>query len=164
MCFHLIEFWTCFTIFFHFQGKHGALSDLADLLVQNNLYDMAFTILLRFFKGSGLKRFTPLCNLRACVSLFVYMYWYAYISDLVFFFRELERVLSEMAIKCCLDKVESTWVEYVRHISYLYLLNSLYCILLKLDTWFIVAYQSFLWFTFCSCYCSFIYLVYWYFR
>lgn len=60
--------------FFHFQGKHGALSDLADLLVQNNLYDMAFTILLRFFKGSGLKRFTPLCNLCACVSLFVYMY------------------------------------------------------------------------------------------
>ncbi|RDX92690.1 Nuclear pore complex protein NUP160, partial [Mucuna pruriens] len=39
-----------------FSGKHGALSDLADLLVQNNLYDMAFTVLLRFFKGSGLKR------------------------------------------------------------------------------------------------------------
>ncbi|KEH42188.1 nuclear pore complex protein NUP160 isoform X2 [Medicago truncatula] len=68
-----------------FSGKHGALSDLADLLVQNNLYDMAFTILLRFFKGSGLK-------------------------------RELERVLSEMAIKCCLDKVESTWVEEHGHL------------------------------------------------
>ncbi|KAI4300319.1 hypothetical protein L6164_033710 [Bauhinia variegata] len=39
-----------------FTGKQSALSDLADLLVQSNLYDMAFTILLRFFKGSGLKR------------------------------------------------------------------------------------------------------------
>jgi len=43
---------------FHFEGKHGALSDLADLLVQNNLYDMAFTVVLRFFKGSALKRYT----------------------------------------------------------------------------------------------------------
>ncbi|CAK8537443.1 unnamed protein product [Lathyrus sativus] len=68
-----------------FFGKPGALSDLVDLLVQNNLYDMAFTILLRFFKGSGLK-------------------------------RELERVLSEMAIKCCLDKVESTWIEEHGHL------------------------------------------------
>ncbi|CAI8602479.1 unnamed protein product [Vicia faba] len=68
-----------------FSGKPGALSDLADLLVQNNLYDMAFTILLRFFKGSGLK-------------------------------RELERVLSEMAIKCCLDNVESTWIEEHGHL------------------------------------------------
>ncbi|MCH99791.1 suppressor of auxin resistance 1 protein, partial [Trifolium medium] len=70
-----------------FSGKHGALSDLAGLLVQNNLYDMAFTILLRFFKGSGLK-------------------------------RELERVLSEMAIKCCHDKVESTWVEEHGHLLF----------------------------------------------
>ncbi|KAK7345518.1 hypothetical protein VNO77_16122 [Canavalia gladiata] len=68
-----------------FSGKHGALSDLADLLVQNNLYDMAFTILLRFFKGSGLK-------------------------------RELERVLSAISLKCCLDKVESTWVEDHGHL------------------------------------------------
>ncbi|KAK7277510.1 hypothetical protein RJT34_22524 [Clitoria ternatea] len=68
-----------------FSGKHGALSDLADLLVQNNLYDMAFTILLRFFKGSGLK-------------------------------RELERVLSAISLKCCLDKVESTWVEEHGHL------------------------------------------------
>jgi nuclear pore complex protein Nup160 len=110
--------------FFILQGKHGALSDLADLLVQNNLYDMAFTILLRFFKGSGLKRFTPLRHLCACVSLFVYMYWYAYICDLVYLFRELERVLSEMAIKCCHDKVESTWVEYVNIFLTLYLWSS----------------------------------------
>lgn len=68
MCFHLIEFWTRVSLF-HFKGKIGALSDLADLLVQNNLYDMSFTILLRFFKGSGLKRFTPLHSL--CLSLFV---------------------------------------------------------------------------------------------
>ncbi|OIW01601.1 hypothetical protein TanjilG_08782 [Lupinus angustifolius] len=67
-----------------FNGKHGALSDLADLLVQNNLYDMAFTIVLRFFKGSGLK-------------------------------RELERVLSTMSLKCCVDKVESTRVEEHGH-------------------------------------------------
>ncbi|KAH1216807.1 hypothetical protein AAZX31_13G125200 [Glycine max] len=68
-----------------FSGKHGALSDLADLLVQNSLYDMAFTILFRFFKGSGLK-------------------------------RELERVLSAISLKCCLDKVESTWVEEHSHL------------------------------------------------
>ncbi|KAL2323239.1 hypothetical protein Fmac_027618 [Flemingia macrophylla] len=68
-----------------FSGKHGALSDLADLLVQNNFYDMAFTVLLKFFKGSGLK-------------------------------RELERVLSSIALKCCLDKVESTWVEEHSHL------------------------------------------------
>ncbi|KAJ1392235.1 putative nuclear pore complex protein [Sesbania bispinosa] len=68
-----------------YSGKHGALSDLADLLVQNNLYDMAFTILLRFFKGSGLK-------------------------------RELERVFSDMAMKCCLDKADSTWVEEHGHL------------------------------------------------
>jgi len=35
---------------------HKAPSDLVDLLVQKNLYDMAFTVLLRFFKGSALKR------------------------------------------------------------------------------------------------------------
>ncbi|XP_027365626.1 nuclear pore complex protein NUP160 [Abrus precatorius] len=68
-----------------FSGKHGALSDLAELLVQNNLYDMAFTILLRFFKGSGLK-------------------------------RELERIFSAISLNCCLDKVESTWVEEHGHL------------------------------------------------
>lgn len=31
-------------------------SDLVDLLVQTNLYDMAFTVVLKFWKGSGLKR------------------------------------------------------------------------------------------------------------
>lgn len=39
-----------------FTEVHKAPSDLVDLLVQKNLYDMAFTVLLRFFKGSGLKR------------------------------------------------------------------------------------------------------------
>ncbi|QCE06004.1 nuclear pore complex protein NUP160 [Vigna unguiculata] len=68
-----------------FSGKHGALSDLADLLVQNNLYDMAFTVVLRFFKGSALK-------------------------------REMERVLSAISLKCCLDKVESAWVEERSHL------------------------------------------------
>ncbi|KAK4272851.1 hypothetical protein QN277_021350 [Acacia crassicarpa] len=63
-----------------YTGKEGALSDLADLLVQNNLCDMAFTVLLRFFKGSGLK-------------------------------RELERVFSSISLRCCLGKVESTWIE-----------------------------------------------------
>ncbi|XP_052109243.1 nuclear pore complex protein NUP160 [Arachis duranensis] len=67
-----------------FSGKDGALSDLAELLVNNNLYDMAFTILLRFFKGSALK-------------------------------RELERVLSAISLRCCLDKVESSWVEEHGH-------------------------------------------------
>ncbi|MED6174223.1 hypothetical protein PIB30_067006 [Stylosanthes scabra] len=68
-----------------FSGKDGALSDLAELLVNNNLHDMAFTILLRFFKGSALK-------------------------------RELERVFSAISLRCCLDKVESPWVEVHGHL------------------------------------------------
>ncbi|XP_012074439.1 nuclear pore complex protein NUP160 isoform X1 [Jatropha curcas] len=34
----------------------NAPSDLVDLLVQTNLYDMAFTVLLKFWKGSALKK------------------------------------------------------------------------------------------------------------
>ncbi|KAG6727322.1 hypothetical protein I3842_02G124200 [Carya illinoinensis] len=39
-----------------FTEVHRAPSDLVDLLVQRNLYDMSFTVLLRFFRGSALKR------------------------------------------------------------------------------------------------------------
>ncbi|KAK0591184.1 hypothetical protein LWI29_036588 [Acer saccharum] len=39
-----------------FTGVDQAPSDLVDLLVQENLYDMVFTVLLKFWKGSGLKR------------------------------------------------------------------------------------------------------------
>ncbi|KNA07445.1 hypothetical protein SOVF_171860 isoform B [Spinacia oleracea] len=48
-------------------------SDLVDLLVETNFYDMAFTVVLRFWKDSGLK-------------------------------RELEKVFSAMALKCCPNK------------------------------------------------------------
>lgn len=34
-----------------------APSDLVDLLVHANFYDMAFTVLLKFWKGSTLKRY-----------------------------------------------------------------------------------------------------------
>ncbi|XP_021721051.1 nuclear pore complex protein NUP160-like isoform X2 [Chenopodium quinoa] len=54
-------------------------SDLMDLLVESNLYDMAFTIVTRFWKDSGLK-------------------------------RELERVFSAMALKCCPNKASSPMV------------------------------------------------------
>ncbi|KAL9253691.1 Nuclear pore complex protein NUP160-like protein [Drosera capensis] len=37
-------------------GDKTLPSDLVDLLVKKNLYDMAFTIILRFWKGSGQKR------------------------------------------------------------------------------------------------------------
>ncbi|XP_062007631.1 nuclear pore complex protein NUP160 isoform X1 [Rosa rugosa] len=37
-------------------GTQKAPLELVDLLIQTNLYDMAFTVLLRFFKGSELKR------------------------------------------------------------------------------------------------------------
>ncbi|XP_040373966.1 nuclear pore complex protein NUP160 isoform X2 [Rosa chinensis] len=37
-------------------GTQTAPLELADLLIQTNLYDMAFTVLVRFFKGSELKR------------------------------------------------------------------------------------------------------------
>ncbi|XXG76396.1 hypothetical protein AAC387_Pa08g0756 [Persea americana] len=39
-----------------FTGSQTILSDLVDLLIQGNLYDMAFTVLLKFWKDSGLKR------------------------------------------------------------------------------------------------------------
>lgn len=39
-----------------FTGDKKPSSDLVDLLVQTNLYDTAFTVLLKFWKGSGLKR------------------------------------------------------------------------------------------------------------
>ncbi|KAL5789070.1 hypothetical protein ACOSQ2_003958 [Xanthoceras sorbifolium] len=39
-----------------FTGVDQTPSDLVCLLVQENLYDMAFTVLLKFWKGSGLKR------------------------------------------------------------------------------------------------------------
>ncbi|XP_022155992.1 nuclear pore complex protein NUP160 isoform X2 [Momordica charantia] len=39
-----------------FTGIHEAPSELVDLLVQNNFYDMAFTIVLRFWRDSELKR------------------------------------------------------------------------------------------------------------
>ncbi|CAN1178570.1 Nuclear pore complex protein NUP160 [Linum perenne] len=32
-------------------------SGLVDILVQANLYDMAFTVILKFWKGSGLRRY-----------------------------------------------------------------------------------------------------------
>nr|XP_011466909.1 PREDICTED: nuclear pore complex protein NUP160 isoform X2 [Fragaria vesca subsp. vesca] len=37
-------------------GTQKAQLELVDLLIETNLYDMAFTVLLRFFKGSELKR------------------------------------------------------------------------------------------------------------
>ncbi|POO04174.1 Guanine nucleotide-binding protein, beta subunit [Trema orientale] len=61
-----------------FNGTHESLPNLVDLLVQADLYDMAFTVILRLFKGSHLK-------------------------------RELERVFSVMSLKCCPDKVDSSW-------------------------------------------------------
>lgn len=39
-----------------FNGINEVPSDLVDLLVQANFYDMAFTVLLKFWKGSRLKR------------------------------------------------------------------------------------------------------------
>ncbi|KAG5228130.1 nuclear pore complex protein [Salix suchowensis] len=39
-----------------FTGTEKAPSDLVDLLVETNLYEMAFTVLLKFWNGSGLNR------------------------------------------------------------------------------------------------------------
>ncbi|XP_030553691.1 nuclear pore complex protein NUP160 isoform X1 [Rhodamnia argentea] len=39
-----------------YSGSPAAPSELVDILVQTNLYDMAFTVLLKFWKNSGLKR------------------------------------------------------------------------------------------------------------
>ncbi|KAM7250291.1 hypothetical protein ACFE04_022174 [Oxalis oulophora] len=63
--------WTC-------TGTKKAPSDLVGILVQTSLYDMAFTVLLKFWKGSTLK-------------------------------RELEKVFSAMAMKCCSNQVGSLW-------------------------------------------------------
>ncbi|XP_008801415.2 nuclear pore complex protein NUP160 [Phoenix dactylifera] len=40
---------------FKFSGTQ-ALGNLVDVLIQENIYDMAFTIIVKFWKGSGLKR------------------------------------------------------------------------------------------------------------
>lgn len=60
-------------------GNEDLPSDLVDLLVETDLYDMAFTVVLRFWKDSGLK-------------------------------RELERVFSAIALKCCPSKARSPMV------------------------------------------------------
>lgn len=39
-----------------YSGTQNSLSDLVHLLVQTNLYDMAFTVLMKFWKDSALKR------------------------------------------------------------------------------------------------------------
>uniref|UniRef100_A0A5B7BIU5 Uncharacterized protein n=1 Tax=Davidia involucrata TaxID=16924 RepID=A0A5B7BIU5_DAVIN len=39
-----------------FTGNEKPPQDLVDMLVQANLYDMVFTVILKFWKGSGLKR------------------------------------------------------------------------------------------------------------
>lgn len=43
-------------LFSSFPGDPAAPSELVDILVQTNLYDMAFTVLLKLWKNSGLKR------------------------------------------------------------------------------------------------------------
>lgn len=60
-------------------GNENSPSDLVDLLVETNLYDMAFTVILRFWKGSAVK-------------------------------KELERVFSAMALKCCPIKSSSSMI------------------------------------------------------
>ncbi|GMH23861.1 hypothetical protein Nepgr_025704 [Nepenthes gracilis] len=60
-------------------GNETLPSDLVDLLIETDSYDMAFTVLLRFWKGSRLK-------------------------------RELERVFSAVAFKCCPTKVSSSGI------------------------------------------------------
>lgn len=112
MCFHLIEFWTVLPFFFSFSRKTWCTirfgwSSCPKQFIWYGLYNPS-----QIFQGFR----TEEVYIRAqfvCVSLVIDMFWYAYICDFVLLFRELERVLSEMAIKCCLDKVESTWIEYV---------------------------------------------------
>ncbi|GAV86384.1 Nup160 domain-containing protein [Cephalotus follicularis] len=62
-----------------YTGSENGPSDLVDLLVQTNLYDMAFTVALKFWKDSRLK-------------------------------RELEKVFSAISMKCCPNKVGTSWV------------------------------------------------------
>ncbi|XP_074275102.1 nuclear pore complex protein NUP160 isoform X2 [Silene latifolia] len=57
-------------------GNRNLQEDLVDHLIEANLYDMAFTVVLRFWKGSLLK-------------------------------RELERVFSSLALRCCPNRVTS---------------------------------------------------------
>lgn len=45
-----------FVLGIFFPGVEKPPSDLVDLLVHSNLYDMAFTVILKFWRGSRLKR------------------------------------------------------------------------------------------------------------
>ncbi|PSS21659.1 Nuclear pore complex protein [Actinidia chinensis var. chinensis] len=62
-----------------FTGNETPPPDMVDVLVQAELYDMAFTVILKFWKGSVLK-------------------------------RELERVFTEMSMKCCPNRVGPTLI------------------------------------------------------
>uniref|UniRef100_A0A2P2MJN9 Nuclear pore complex protein NUP160 isoform X3 n=1 Tax=Rhizophora mucronata TaxID=61149 RepID=A0A2P2MJN9_RHIMU len=51
------EYWLSLSnVKWTFSGKDKVPSDVIDLLVQTNSYEMAFTVILQFWKGSGLKR------------------------------------------------------------------------------------------------------------
>ncbi|KAE8709147.1 NUP160 protein [Hibiscus syriacus] len=61
-----------------YSGIEKAPSDLVELLVLTNLYDMAFSVILKFWKDSELK-------------------------------RELEKIFSTIALKCCPITFNSSW-------------------------------------------------------
>ncbi|XP_012434290.1 nuclear pore complex protein NUP160 isoform X3 [Gossypium raimondii] len=61
-----------------YSGIGKAPSDLVELLVLTNLYDTAFSVILKFWKDSELK-------------------------------RELEKIFSAIALKCCPSTVSSSW-------------------------------------------------------
>ncbi|XP_022928856.1 nuclear pore complex protein NUP160 [Cucurbita moschata] len=73
-------------------GIHEAPSELVDLLVQNNFYDMAFIVVIKLWRDSALK-------------------------------RELERVFSAMALKCCPSRLSSSGVRNDPRISSLLLVS-----------------------------------------
>ncbi|KAH1083755.1 hypothetical protein J1N35_023516 [Gossypium stocksii] len=66
-----------------YSGIGKAPSDLVELLVLANLYDTAFSVILKFWKDSELK-------------------------------RELEKIFSGIALKCCPSTVSSSWTRSQR--------------------------------------------------
>ena len=108
--FHLIEFWLCFEKRKTWSSIRLGWSSCPKQFIWYGFYNPS-----QIFQGFRTEE-VYILNL-SCVHphtpthMYVYCFAYRYYS--VFLFRELERVLSAISLKCCLDKVESSWVEYV---------------------------------------------------
>jgi hypothetical protein len=96
---------------FYVTAESNSVDALVDILINENLYNMAFTIVLKFRKESGMKRcievfwflwlnFCLICFSCSALWLFINLTLIT-VSIFWFYCRELERVFSAIAQQCC---------------------------------------------------------------